>query len=163
LDDVGVEAAAQATVRRHHHQEMALLAARSTEQLWRTAVVPHAGRDVCKNGLHLLGIRPRGFGGFLRALQLGGRDELHRARDLARRFDGRDAVTKVLEAGHLAYAKLFEKLSSTDFSFASSSGVNAFCVRMPSSRSLAFARMCAISPFSNRPIALTASLSRYPR
>ena len=100
LDDIGVEAAAQAALGGHHDDKMGVVLARSGEQLRSACAVAHGAGEVGHHGRHALGIGTGRRSGFLRTLQLGGSNHLHRLGDLPRGFHAVDPVFQILEAGH---------------------------------------------------------------
>jgi hypothetical protein len=90
------EAAAKTAIGGHDDEQMRLVAAGACEQLWCARLVANAGGQIGQHTLHLFSVGTCGFGCFLGALQLGCRDELHRARDLARRLHAGNAVAEIL-------------------------------------------------------------------
>ena len=98
--DRAVEAAAQAAVGGGDDQQVHLVLAGAGQQRRRAGQARHAGGEVLQHRRHALGERPRRLGLLLRAPQLGGRDELHGAGDLARLAHGVHPCAHVLEAGH---------------------------------------------------------------
>ena len=95
--DVGVEAAAQAALGRHHDEQVDLVLAGADQQRRGAVLVGHARVEVGQHAVHALGIGTGGGRGLLRAAQLGGGHHLHRLGDLARRLHRGDAVAHVFQ------------------------------------------------------------------
>ena len=94
---VGVECAAQSPVGRHHHHENPFFRAHSQE---RVPNVLDSGREICKNGFELRGVRPRGKDAVLRAAQFGGGYGFHRAGDLLGVPYGADPAPNIEKVRH---------------------------------------------------------------
>ena len=95
--DRGVEGAAQAALAGTDQQQMDLVPAGADQKRRRAGRTRGRSRDVADHRLHLGGIRPRRFGGDLRAAQPGGRHHLHRLGDLLRRLGRGDADPHVFQ------------------------------------------------------------------
>src|SRR5262249_15956260 len=130
-DQVGVEAAAQPAVARHHDQVDPLLLAASQERM---RLLGEPGHDVGEHLRQLRGVRPRALGGFLGAAQPGSGPHLHRLGDLLRGSDGRDPLAEVLEAGHQAVKRLANSLNAASI-FDTTSSVSSRLSRMAVSTS----------------------------
>jgi hypothetical protein len=79
---------------RHHHKKMNVFLARTGEQ-WRGAFLVGARCQVRQHGIHAFRVRAGGLRCFLCATQLSRGHHLHGLGDLARRLDGRDAVSEI--------------------------------------------------------------------
>ena len=94
LDDVRVEAAAQAAVAGDHDQQRPALSGGGDAQQ-RVRVLIDARYQAVEHVQHPLRERPRRDDALLRAPQARGRDHLHRLGDLLRRLDRADPATEV--------------------------------------------------------------------
>ena len=99
--DRRVERAAQAALAGRDDEQVGLVAARPQQQGRGIGIGAEASREARQHLLHALGIGTRRLGRRLGAPQLRGGDHLHRLGDLLRRLDGGDAVSEVLQRGHV--------------------------------------------------------------